>query len=48
MKVLGISVITDACVPEDLKPVNISEIIKTAKEAEPKLTKLMRKVISEL
>ncbi|MBD3287899.1 purine-nucleoside phosphorylase [candidate division KSB1 bacterium] len=48
IKVLGISVITDACVPEELKPVNIAEIIKTAKEAEPKLTKLMRKVISQL
>ena len=45
MKVLGLSVITDACVPEKLKPANIQEIIKTANKAEPVLTKLMKKVV---
>ncbi|MBN1155952.1 purine-nucleoside phosphorylase [candidate division KSB1 bacterium] len=48
MRVLGVSVITDACVPEELKPVNIDEIIKTSKEAEPKLTRLMREVVAKL
>ena len=48
IKVLGLSVVTDACVPEDLKPANVSEIIRIAKETEPKLTLLIRKVIERL
>jgi len=48
IEVLGISVITDACVPEELKPVNIKEIIQIAKNAEPKLTTIMKKVIEKL
>jgi len=48
MKVLGFSVITDACVPEELKPANIPEIIRIAKEAEPKLTLLIKKVVERL
>ncbi len=48
MRVLGFSVITDACVPEELKSANIPEIIRTAKEAEPKLTLLIKKVVEKL
>ena len=48
MKTLGISVITDACQPDTLKPVNIEEIIKIAGEAEPKLTRLMATVIERI
>lgn len=48
MRVLGVSVITDACVPEELKPANIEEIIRISKEAEPKLTRLMREVVANL
>jgi len=48
MRVLGFSVITDACVPEELKPANIPEIIRIAKEAEPKLTLLIKKVVEKL
>lgn len=48
MQVLGLSVITDACVPEDLKPANIPEIIRVAKQAEPKLTTLIRKVVEKI
>jgi len=48
LNVLGLSVITDECVPETLKPVNITEIIETANKAEPKLTKIMKKVIEQL
>ena len=48
MRVLGLSVITDACFADCLKPADIDEIIKTAKETEPKLTNLMRKVIERL
>ena len=48
LQVLGISVITDECFPEALKPVNINEIIETANQAEPKLTLIMRRVIESL
>jgi len=45
MKVLGLSVITDECLPDALKPVDIDKIIKTAAEAEPFLTKLMKRIV---
>jgi purine-nucleoside phosphorylase len=48
MKVLGISIITDECFPETLKPVNVEEIIRTAVEAEPKMTLIMKEVIKKL
>ncbi|MFQ5864435.1 MAG: purine-nucleoside phosphorylase [bacterium] len=48
MRVLGLSVVTDACLPDALKPVNIQEILKVAAEAEPKLTLLMKRVIERL
>jgi purine-nucleoside phosphorylase len=48
MKVLGISVITDECFPDTLKPVNIQEIIETANSAEPKLTLIMKEVIKQI
>jgi len=48
LKVLGISIITDECFPESLKPVNVEEIIKTAVEAEPKMTLIMKEVIKKL
>ena len=44
-KVLGISIITDECFPDNLKPVNVEEIIATAMEAEPKMTLIMKEVI---
>ncbi len=48
IKVLGISVITDECFPDALQPVNVEEIIETAKNAEPKLTLIMKKVIERI
>ena len=48
MKVLGLSIITDECFPDSLKPVNVQEIIETAMTAEPKMTKIMKEVIREL
>ncbi len=48
MKVLGISIITDECFPETLKPVNVEEIIATAMSAEPKMTLIMKEVIKKL
>lgn len=48
MKVLGISVVTDECFPDSLKPAKVEEIIATAMEAEPKMTLIMKEVIKKL
>lgn len=48
LRIFGASVITDVCLPESLKPCNIDEIIKTANEAEPKLTKLISTLIERI
>ena len=48
MKVLGISIITDECFPDALKPVNVEEIIETAMRAEPKMTLIMKELIKRL
>ena len=48
LRVLGLSVITDLCLPDALKPASIDEIIKTAGEAEPKLAGLVEEVIAKL
>ena len=48
MKVLGMSVITDECFPDALKPVNMSEILEAADIAEPKMTKIMTGVLERL
>jgi purine-nucleoside phosphorylase len=45
VKVLGISIITDECFPDALKPTNVEEIIAVANKAEPKLTKIMKEVV---
>jgi purine-nucleoside phosphorylase len=48
LRVLGISCITDICDPENLKAVNIQEIIEIAQKAEPVLTRLIEKVVGEI
>lgn len=48
MKVLGFSIITDECFPDALKPVSLQEVIAVANEAEPKLTALMKEVVSRM
>jgi len=48
MKVLGISIVTDECFPDSLKPVNVEEIIETAMQAEPKMTLIMKELIKRL
>lgn len=47
LRVLGFSIVTDACLPDALKPANIAEIIATANAAEPKLTTIVKGVIKE-
>lgn len=41
IKVLGISVVTDKATPDRLEPVNIAQIVATAKRGEAKLSKLV-------
>lgn len=48
MRILGISVITDVCLPDALEPVSLAEIIATANEAEKKLRVLVRRVVREV
>jgi len=48
MKVLGLSVVTDSCLPDALEPADIKKIIKTANEAEPRLVKIIEKVLEAL
>ncbi len=48
MKVLGLSVVTDACLPDALEPVDIRKIIATANKAEPKLNTLIKEVLKKL
>lgn len=45
MRVLGLSIITDACLPDALQPASVEEIIRVANEAEPKLTRMIRGVL---
>ena len=48
MRVLGLTIVTDMCLPDALEPTNIDVIIRTATEAEPKLASLIRGIISRL
>jgi purine-nucleoside phosphorylase len=48
MRVLGISVITDQCLPDALEPVSLAEIVATANEAEKHLRRLVRRVVAAL
>lgn len=41
LRVLGLSVVTDSCFPDALKPADVSEIIRVANEAQPRLEKLV-------
>jgi len=48
LQVLGISVITDLCLPDALEPVDIDHIIATAEAAGPKLDRLIEKIIEKI
>jgi purine-nucleoside phosphorylase len=48
MRVLGISIITDACLPDALEEADIATIIATAGRAEPNLTRLVEGVVSRM
>ena len=48
LKVAAVSVLTDECDPENLKAVDISEIIEIAAKAEPKMITLFKELIKML
>ncbi len=48
MKVLGLTVVTDLCFPDSLKPATLAKIIAVADSAEPKLTAVMKGVVESL
>jgi purine-nucleoside phosphorylase len=48
MRVLALSVITDMGLPDALEPVDIDRILRTAAEAEPRLTRLVLRVLESL
>ncbi len=45
LKNVGLSCVTDMCLPDALKPVDIQAILRVAGEAEPRLTELVERLI---
>jgi purine-nucleoside phosphorylase len=48
LPVSAISVLTDECDPDNLKPINVPDIIETAAKAEPKMVALFKGLIESL
>ena len=48
MRVLGVSIITDSCLPDALQAVDVAHIIATAAAAEPDLTRLVSAVLERM
>ena len=48
MRVLGLSIITDNCLPDALEPTSVEQIIAVARGAEPKLAAVVRGVLEQL
>jgi purine-nucleoside phosphorylase len=48
MRVLGLSIITDLCLPDSLEPATVEQIIAVANGTEPKLTQLVSGVLARL
>ena len=46
MRALGLSIVTDLCLPDALKPADITEILATAASAEPNLRKLVLGILA--
>ena len=48
LKVLGVSAITDECLPDALKPADIEEILRIAADIEPRLTKVVTELVGRM
>ncbi len=48
MRVLGITVVTDKCLPDALEPADVATIIATAESAEPRLATLLTRILEKM
>ncbi len=48
MRVFGVSIVTDECFPDKLAPVDVTEIIAAAANAEPRLTQLVTGILRRI
>lgn len=48
LRVLGISCITDECIPDRLEPVNFRKVIQVAQKVEPNLARLVKRLLREI
>jgi len=48
MRVLGLSIITDSCLPDALEPTSIEKIVAVARASEPQLAAVVRGVVERL
>jgi purine-nucleoside phosphorylase len=48
IRAIALSTVTDECLPEALRPVDIAEIIETARAAEPRLETLVTGIVKRL
>ncbi|NBO92243.1 MAG: purine-nucleoside phosphorylase [Planctomycetia bacterium] len=48
MRTVGLSIITDMCLPDALEPINLPDIIATANAAEKKLRVIVKRLLREL
>jgi purine-nucleoside phosphorylase len=48
IRTVGISIITDQCLPDALEPASLERIIETARQAEPALTRLITGLVERL
>jgi purine-nucleoside phosphorylase len=48
MKTVGLSIVTDMCLPDALEPVNLPDIIATANAAEKKLRVIVKRLLAEM
>ena len=46
LRVLGVGIVTDMALPDALEPIDVEEILETAREAAPGLTRLVRAVLA--
>lgn len=47
MRVLGVTVVTDKCLPDALEPADVGTIIATAEAAEPRLAALLTRILEK-
>ena len=48
LKVLGLSVISDLCLPDALRPVSLADLLRAVGAAEPELVRLIRRVVEKM